>query len=213
MIGADLLRYADNQRYVIADFETEGLSLFHSRPWQLSYAICTNKTIEKIVTKYPLYKDINVSDEAARVTRFDKKRYLEIGEDPVKILTDFEDIALDPSISTVFHNGLGFDAYIWQTMRRLQGKPLDWSYVNNMVDTLCLSRAYRYSIQPDRQNFLSWQYKMLTMRSRQKGMGASLGAMCREFQIPYDERFAHDAEYDLNVTHQVFGKLIWALEV
>lgn len=213
MIGSDLLRYQDNQRYVIADFETEGLSLHHSRPWQLSYAICTNRQIESIVTKYPLYKDINVSDEAARVTRFDKKRYLEMAEDPVKILADFEAVVTDPSIFTVFHNGLGFDAYVWQTMRRLQGKPTDWTYINRMIDTLCLSRAYRHNMTPDRNDFLAWQYKMLTLRSRAKGFGASLGAMAREFQIPYDERFAHDSEYDLKITHQVFVKLIWSLEV
>lgn len=213
MIGASLLRYQDNQRYCIADFETEGLSLTRSRPWQLSYAICTNRHIEKIVTRYPLYEDLNVSDEAARVTRFDKKAYLAQAEDPIKVLADFEEVAMDSSVCTIMHNGLGFDGYVWQTMRRLQGKPLDWSFIPRLIDTLCLSRAYRFQIAPDLKAFTAWQYKMLTIRSKAKGMGASLGAMAREFQIDYDERYAHDSEYDLKVTHEVFKKLIWCLEV
>ncbi len=214
-LGADLLRYQDNQRFVIADFESEGLSLYRSRPWQLAYAICTTKTIESIHVCYPFYADLNVSEEAARITRFDKADYLARAEDPVKVLTDFEAVALDPSVKTVWHNGLGFDQYVWQTMRRLQGKPTDWSYSRQIVDTLALSRAYRHQIAPERgAGFTAWQYKMLSLRgSRAKGMGCSLGAMAREFEIPYDERRAHDAQYDTGIGHAVFNRLIWSLDV
>ena len=214
MIGSNLLRYQDDQKYCIFDFETSGLNLYHSLPWQLSYAICTNKTIEKTVTRYPFYKNLKVSDEAARITRFDKKHYLGVAEDPVLILKDFEDIAMDSSIKPLGHNICGFDAYIWQTMRRLQGKSTDWSFISRMIDTLALSRAYRNNITPDLTNFTAWQYKILNMPgSRKKGMGASLGAMAREFQIPYDEQFAHDASYDINVNFEVFKSLIWKMEV
>ncbi len=218
MIGSDLLRYADKQRFLIHDFETESLNLFAARPWQLSYALCTNKYIDKVITRYPLYTDINVSDEAARITRFDKKHYLSVGEDPVKVLADFEEIALDPSVLLLGHNVLGYDRYIWRTMRRLQGKPIGDAFnmdINSrLIDTLCLSRAYRHGIVPDLKDYAAWQYKALSIKgTRAKGMGCSLGAMAREFQIPYDERLAHDATYDTNVNFEVFKKLIIAVEV
>lgn len=213
MIGADLLRFQDYQRYLIFDIESEGLSLTRSRPWQLAYALCTNRAIEAMTVRYPLFKDINVSDEAARVTRFDKSTYLARGEDPAQVLRDFEEIAMDPSVLVVGHNILGFDAYVWQTLRRLHGLPTDWSYVPRMIDTLCLSRAYRFGLTPDLKAFTAWQYKMLTIRSKAKGMGASLGAMAREFEVPYDERQAHDAAYDLQINHKVFRQLVYKVEV
>jgi len=213
MIGSELLRFQDNQKYILFDYETEGLNLFASRPWQLSYAICNSRYIEKVITRYPLFKDINVSDDAARITRFDKKKYLQIGEDPAIVLRDFEELAMDPNYLLLGHNLMGFDNYVWQTLCRLQGKSIDWSFVARVVDTLCLSRAYRHQIAPDLKDFTAWQYKMLTLRTKGKGFGASLGAMAREFQIPYDERLAHDATYDCNINHKVFQKLIWSVEV
>lgn len=193
--------------------ETEGLNLGRSRPWQVAYAICTIKGIESVHVRYPLWPDINVNEEAARITRFDKALYLARAEPADKVLADFEQIALDPSYLLLGHNLLGYDVYPWQTWRRLCGRPEDWSFVSRIVDTLCLSRAYRFQITPDHSDLLAWQYKMLTVRSKAKGMGASLGSMAKAFDIPYDERMAHDAGYDTRVNHDVFKRLIWEVEV
>ncbi len=213
MIGADLLRYQDQQRYLLLDCETESLNLARTRPWQIAYAICSNKGVESVNVRYPFWADLSVSDEAARITRFDKADYLARAEDPSTILTDLETLLLDPSYLILGHNILGFDHYVLATWRRLCGRPTDWSWVPRTIDTLCLSRAYRFQIAPDRTDLLSWQYKMLTIRSKAKGMGASLGAMAREFGIEYDERRAHDAQYDTTVNHEVFKRLIWEVEV
>lgn len=213
MIGSELLRYQNDQKYLLIDTETEGLNLFASRPWQIAYTICTNKEIGKVNIRYPLWEDLKVSDEAARITRFNKQNYLSLAEKPEDILKDFEQLLLDPSYTIIGHNLLGFDIYILETLRRLTGRVTDWSYLPRIVDTLCLSRAYRHNIVPDLKNFTAWQYKMLTMRMKGKGFGASLGAMAREFKIDYNERLAHDAEYDCSINHQVFQKLLWAVEV
>jgi DNA polymerase III epsilon subunit-like protein len=214
MIGADLLRYQDNQRFLVLDGESNGLNLARSQPWQIAYAVCSLKQIEETVVRYPKWSDFVMSDEAAQVTRFDMKDYLSRAEDANEVLTDFEKLLLDPQYLIVGHNILGFDAYLIQTWRRLCGRSEDWSFVPRMIDTLALSRAYRYSQTPDRTNFLAWQYRMLSIRgSRAKGMGCSLGAMAREFQVPYDERLAHDAGYDIRVNHSVFNQLVWNLEV
>lgn len=213
MIGSSLLRYQDNQRYILWDVETEGLSLFHSRPWQIAYAICTNREIESINVRYPLWTDLNVGEEAARITRFDRKAYLAQAEPANEVLKDFETLIYDPSYLSIGHNILGYDNYVLQTWRRLCGRSEDWSYTDRTIDTLCLSRAYRFQIVPDHSDIVAWQYKMLTQRSKAKGMGASLGAMAREFNVDYDEHKAHDAEYDARCNHQVFNRLLWSVEI
>lgn len=214
MIGADLLRYQDDQRFLIIDGESNGLNLHASQCWQIAYSICTLTSIEATVVRYPKWPDMVMSDEAARVTRFDMKDYLSRAEDPNAVLTDFEKLLYDPQYLIVAHNGLGFDAYLIQTWRRLCGREVDWSFVERMIDTLALSRAYRHQHTPDRDNPLAWQYKMLSIRgTRTKGMGCSLGAMAREFGVEYDERRAHSADYDIDVTHKVLNKLVWSLEV
>ncbi len=213
MIGSNLLRYRDNQRYLLLDGESNGLNLHSSQPWQIAYSICTNKQIEATVVRYPKWPDFVMSDEAAQVTRFDMKDYLSRAEDANEVLTDFEKLLFDPQYLILGHNLLGFDAYLIQTWRRLCGRSEDWSFVPRIIDTLCLSRAYRFNIQPDHDNLLAWQYKMLTIRSKAKGMGASLGAMAREFGIEYDERRAHSAAYDISINHQVATKLFWSVEI
>lgn len=211
MIGSGLLRYADNQRFGLFDIESEGLNLAFTRPWQIAYIIFTNKTVEKVVNKHILWNDLNISDEAARVTRFDRQHYLSFAEDPHVVLAEFERDILDPTVIPVFHNGLGFDVYPLEVWRRACGKKTTWDYVSRCVDTNCLAKAYKKGIHPDRENFVAWQYKLQSFR--EKGLKTSLGVMAKEFGIPYDENKAHDALYDCDVNRQVFQKLIWSVEI
>lgn len=214
MIGADLLRYKKDQKYCVFDIETEGLNLLRSKPWQIAYMVYCNGNVEESRVRYPFWKDLSISKEAAEVTRFDKKSYLQNAEPPDKVLNDFEQIILDPSIMVVGHNILGFDLYIWQSWRRLNGLKTDWSVLDRSIDTFALARAYRHQHLPDKSNLIAWQYRMISIRgSRAKGMGCSLGSIAKEFNIPYDERQAHDAMYDIGVNKQVFNQLIWNIEI
>ncbi len=211
MIGASLLRYREDQRFLIYDFETEGLSLYHSRPWQISYAICTLKKIESIVVRHLDWPDLKVSDGAARITRFDMRTHKSIAEDPSVVLADFDALIYDSQYHPTGHNILGFDVYVHQTWRRLCGKTVDWSYVPRSLDTNALTKAYKKQFKPDLENLLAWQYKC--MHFREKGLKSSLGSVAREFGLEYDERYAHDAAYDCRVNHGVLNKLIWSLEI
>ena len=73
----DLLRYNDKQKYLIFDFETCNLNLVSqkNRPWQLSYIVATKNKILKKADHFLKWKDLKVSDGAARATRFDFKKY------------------------------------------------------------------------------------------------------------------------------------------
>lgn len=211
MIGSNLLRYRPDQRYLIFDVETEGLHLARTRPWQLAYAVCTLKGIESINVRHLNWPDLNVSLEAARVTRFDMATHMRIAEDPETVLRDFEALVNDPQYILTGHNILGFDAYVYQTWRRLCGRSLDWSFMPRMLDTNVLSKAYRKGFKPEHDNLPAWQYKVMAWR--EKGLKTRLGVMAREFGIEYDERYAHDAAYDVRVNHGVLNKLVWSIEV
>lgn len=73
MIGSDLLRYNKAQKYLVWDVETTSLNLAYALPWQISYAVFTLDKILDIQNKYIFWKDLQVSADAARITRFDKK--------------------------------------------------------------------------------------------------------------------------------------------
>ena len=56
-----LLRFKTNQKYIVFDFETEGLNLRYSKPWQLGFIVAQNK---KIIERHDIhidFEDLNVS--------------------------------------------------------------------------------------------------------------------------------------------------------
>lgn len=210
MIGANLLRFNTEQRYLMWDVETEGLNLFTSRPWEISYAICTAKAIESIVVRRLNWPNLRVSDEAARITRFNMADHLKRAEDPMVVLKDFESLALDEQYLPAGHNIMGFDGYVYRTWRRALGLPDDISLHHRFIDTNCLFKGYKKGFVPTGDRFV-YQWKLLNYR--EKGLKSSLGVCCREFGIPYDERQAHDAKYDTQVNHAVLKELIWKIEI
>ncbi len=212
MIGSELLRYSDSQLYCVFDTETEGLSLHFSRPFELSYSICTNKEVLSSHTRYIFWNDLRMSEDAARITRFDKKAYLSVAEDAKTVWNDFAKILYDKDIKLVGHNIINYDLYLLETMRRLIGEKQDMSYVNRFIDTLSLSKAYKCGLTPDNDNFLSWQYKLCNFWPP-KGVKTSLSAMCKEFNIPVDESKTHEASYDIYLNYKVFQQLLWKMEI
>ncbi len=211
MIGENLLRYKYNQKFIVADVETEGLNLATTRAWQLSYAICNYKEIESINIRHLNWPNLLVSNEAAFVTRFNMHHHLSIAEDPKDVLLDFEKILYDPQYIIVGHNWLGFDCFVLNSMRKRIGLKSDWSYLSRVIDTHALSKAFQKGWVPDKENLLSWQYKMINYR--EQGLKSSLGYMAKKFEIDYDEKQAHDAKYDTIINFNVLKKLIKEVEI
>lgn len=212
MIGSSLLRYKKEQKYLLFDFESEGLNLLRSRPWQLSYAICTINEIESINVRHFMWPNLKVAAEAAQITRFNMTEHLKLAEPPELILSDFDNLLYNPNYIPVAQNGLGFDIYIHRLWRLLCGQKTDWSYLPRFIDTMCLSKAYR---KPFAQtgNRLIWQYKLLNEKIPKTFGGVSLGAMCRAFDLEYDINKAHDARWDVKYMHSLLNKLLWSIEI
>lgn len=216
MIGTELLRYKKDQLFAAMDYETEGLNLLNSRPWQLGYVRFTlDKNIE-VVNKYIYWKDLKVSAKAAAITRFDINDYKQKAEDPKKVYEEWADIRNSNSVKIVNQNWLGYDEMIENVWRRNIGLKPSYDYIYQpykTYDTLALSRAIKKNIKPDTSSseaFLAWQFRMLSIREKLK---CSLGAIGKELGINFDELGLHNAVNDTILNAEVFRKQVWTLEL
>tara|TARA_B100001094_G_C18140111_1_gene777352 strand:+ start:653 stop:1288 length:636 start_codon:yes stop_codon:yes gene_type:complete len=207
-----LLRFKTNQKYIVFDFETEGLNLRYSKPWQLGFIVAQNK---KIIERHDIhidFEDLNVSKDAARVTGFSWEIYNKKKKDKNKVLSFFDKFLYNPEYLIIGHNVIGYDIYIHNILRKACGQPTDYSYLNRVIDTNCLSKAYRLGLKTaDSNNLTLWQYKLNNYIKR--GMKTSQIAMLKEFDIEFNKDKLHDAIYDVEMTLKLFHKLIWNIEV
>ncbi len=212
MIGEDLLRYNKKQRYFLEDYETEGLNLYFSRPWQTAWMIFSlEEGIIEESDNYPWWPDLNVTAGAAIITKFNYNDYKAKAKDPKEILKIHDERLYDPSMIVIQHNGLRFDTHVHCTYRRLMGQKRDLSFMNRYIDTSQLIRGDKLGYKPDRNNFLSWMYKVSNVRKTGlKSNGKSVG---EELGIEHDYDNLHDAICDNRLIHKIFLKYIWKVEL
>lgn len=210
----NLLRFNNDQKYMVFDFETCNLNLasLNNKPWQLSFIVSERGRVTEKLDYWLKWKDLKMSPEAAKITGWTKKKYESKAVDPVEPLKHFEKYLYDDSYIKVAHNGLGFDVYIHAIYRELLGIKRDFSYLKNFIDTNCLAKAIKSEISYNKsQDFLAWQYKLTSLRKR--GLKTSLLQCCKDYDIPFDPKKLHDALYDIQKNYEVFKKLIWNIEI
>jgi hypothetical protein len=210
----NLLRFKKNQNYICFDFETCHLNLLNSenKPWQLGYGLFKGKKVHKMCDHFIKWNTLNVSPEAAKICRFDRTRYEKKATDAVKILEEFEKYLYDPSYLIIGHNLLGFDVYIHNIYRKLLKKDADYSYVDRIIDTNCIAKAAKEKIKKSKnERLINWQYKLNEFRKR--GLKTNQKQLLKDYDIKFDENKLHDARYDINMTFQIFNKLIWEVEI
>ena len=208
-----LLRFDKDKTYVLIDCETENLCLnsMHNLPWQI--AMIKTKG-EKILDTKDYYvkwdRPINVSKEAARITKFNQKKY------------DSSSVMYDEIFPTVFdwlegcdhvlgHNLLGFDIYLIKDYYLKMGKPYH-ALMNKIIDTLAVARGIKSGTpyKPD-VDFLEYQYRMINFR--QKGVKTNLAQLGKDYSIDHDYDKLHDALVDLELNLKVWNKLKWNIEI
>ena len=210
----NLLRFKKNQNYICFDFETCHLNLLNSenKPWQIGYGLFKGKKTQKICDHFIKWNTLNVSPEAAKICRFNRAQYEKNATDAVKILEEFEKYLYDPSYLIIGHNLLGFDVYIHNIYRKLLKKDADYSYVDRIIDTNCIAKAAKEKIKKSKnERLINWQYKLNEFRKR--GLKTNQKQLLRDYDIKFDENKLHDARYDINMTFQIFNKLIWEVEI
>lgn len=215
MIGSDLTRYLDRQKCLLVDFESIGLNLANSLPWELSYSVATLRAdIISSRTDLIRYPNFRISEEAARINHFNRETYDATAQDPREVWDRFATLLYDPEYRILGHNLLGFDVYMINVLRKHLGMRPDYSFVPRIVDTLALSKAYKRTIVPDVTSplaFQSWQYRMIDFRLP-RGVKVNLGAMCKELGVEFDETLAHGSGYDISRNWLIYKKLVYLME-
>lgn len=208
----DLLRFKFDQKYIIFDTETEGLNLVSSKPWQLAWIEAKGKKIVKKQNRFLKWDDLNVSDDAARITGFNKKEYLSKAEDPEKVYKEFIDLIMDDDVIIVGQNLLGYDIYMLGVIARNLGIEIDYSFISRILDTKVIATALaKGNKTPDKGDMLTWQLRYLNYRER--GLKTNQKFLLQHYEIPFDENQLHDALYDIEKNFEIFQKQLWELDV
>ena len=212
-MNEDLLRYNKEAVFCTYDFEGESLNLYASKPWQFA---CILATQDKIIEKHDIFikwPNLNLSKGAEIVTKIDYARWEREGiapKDALKIING----CFNKGDYIVGHNLLGYDNHIYRSMcRMLKREPLPAH--NKILDTFCLMKglAERLDIPYQKgSDLLEYQMKMVHKIVRKRGF-ATLGALCKLFDIDYDKNKAHDALYDVEVNFKAFKKMLWKIEI
>jgi len=208
----DLLRFKFDQKYIIFDTETEGLNLVSSKPWQLAWIEATGKKIIKKQNRFLKWHDLNVSDDAARITGFNKQDYISKAEDPEKVYKEFMDLIMDEDVIIVGQNILGYDIYMLGVIARNLGVEIDYSFISRILDTKVIATALgKGNKTPDKDDMLTWQLRYLNYRER--GLKTNQKFLLQHYEIPFDENQLHDALYDIEKNFEIFQKQLWELDV
>jgi len=208
----DLLRFKFDQKYVIFDTETEGLNLVTSKPWQLAWIEATGKKITKKQNRFLMWDDLNVSEDAAKVTGFNYNNYAKQAEDPLVVYKEFMDLISQDDIIIVGQNLLGYDIYILGVIARKLGLDIDYSFVNRIFDTKAIATALaKGNKTPDKDDFIAWQIKWLNYRER--GLKTNQKRLLEYYDIKFDEKKLHDALYDIEKNFEIFTKQLWELDI
>jgi len=208
-----LIRFDEDKTFVFIDCETENLCLnsFNNLPWQIAMIKTKGGQILDSKDYYVGWdRDVNVSVEAARITRFNPVDYDKRKIKFEEIFPTIEDW-LDNADYIVGHNILGFDIYLIKDFYNYVGK--DYRHLmSKIIDTNCIARGIKFEL-PYRtsENFLEYQYKLV--HERRKGIKTNLTALGREFQIEHDYDRLHDALVDLELNLKVWNQLKYQLEM
>lgn len=199
-------------KYIVIDTETESLNLRYSRPWQCAWLVVEKGKIIEEHNHFIYFKDLYVSEGAAKHTGFSEKKYKELAEDPIKVGKILENYLYN-DYYIIGQNYLFFDAYQIATWFRECGLNVNFDYIKKIYDILALGRAYKKNVKfPDKkEDIIYWQYQWINYRER--GLKARLGDLCKTFDIDYSEELAHDGLYDSYRTDEVFRKLYWSMDI
>ena len=208
-----LLRFQSRQKYMVFDFETCNLNLCdrNNKPWQLGFIICKGDEVQEEHNYLIKWDDLNVSPDAAKITGFNRAKYDKNSIDANEVLSIFEKYLYDPQYIKLGHNLLGFDIYIHSIFRKCLGKEPEFSYLDKLIDTLCIAKAIHQEINPPKEKLLAWQYKLNSLIL--KGKKSSIKALCKYYDLEFNEKKLHDAIYDVKMNYKIFRKQIWDLEL
>lgn len=217
-LGEKLLRYDEKQKYLIWDVESCSLNLGlpNNKVWQLSFIICNKNKILDEYNFFPWWENIQVSRDAARITRFNFENYKRNSSDPAESLKKFESFLYDPEFLSVGHNHYNFDFYLHNLYRKNLGLNSDYSYIYNgsgAIDTNAVARAIKTNVKipENKMSRISMMWKLSSLR--QKGLKTSILQLLKDENIPYDENELHDGIVDCRKNYEIFKRQLFQVEI
>jgi DNA polymerase III epsilon subunit-like protein len=208
-----LLRYDKSKTFVFIDLETFNLCLnfCHNLPWQIGMIKAKGDFKTDSKNFYIKWNtDLKISDDAARITRYDHKKVQKEGLDIKEAFPTIKDW-LDHADYIVGHNILGFDIFLIKELYESMG--CHWDHLmNKIIDTNCIARGIKYGTQyKPNTDLLEYQYK--TYHTKRKDVKSSLTFLGKENSIDHDYDKLHDAINDLDLNLKVWNKLKWQIEL
>jgi DNA polymerase III epsilon subunit-like protein len=195
-----------NQKYIVFDIESDGLSLHNSLPWQLAWNVYEGNRLVKSYDEYIDWPDFKVSDFIIKLTGFSYPEYNKRKRPPEEVLKKFQAYLYNPEYMVIGQNLIGFDQFLIATLQRKCGHLQDFTWLRRLLDTRCLGMAYREGLEkPKSGSLLSWQYKILHDRSLKAKV--SQLAQLKHFGIEFDEKLLHNATVDCEMTFKIFQEL------
>ncbi len=85
-----------NQKYIVFDTETEGLNLFSSKAWQLSWIVCQGNKILETHDEFIAHKELNIPTVVKNITGFDWDSYNSKSKSLSAVWSMFEKHLFDP---------------------------------------------------------------------------------------------------------------------
>lgn len=219
MIGTGLSRYTKDQQWLVLDFESAGLNAWGSLPWEIAWGTGTLESGLKTTVRMLRWEGFTISPHLALKTHFDPRRYAAEARDPREVWEEFSPVLYSDLHRPCGHNILGFDIHMISVWRRLMGMQPDHSWRGGLggrrvaLDTLALSKATLKGWTPDISSpeaMLRWQVQSLNWVER--GLKASLGAMCEHYGIAYDRVAAHSALYDIERNGLLLREIVKTVE-
>ena len=208
-----LLRYNKDKTFVFIDLETFNLCLnfCHNLPWQVGMIKAKGDFKTDSKNFYIHWDtDLKISQDAARITRYDHKK---VEREGLKIKDAFPTIKdwLDHADYIIGHNTIGFDIYLIKEYYKSMG--CNWHHlINKFIDTNAVARGIKYGIPYNsKESLTEYQYKIY--HTKRKNIKSSLTALGKENGIEHDYDKLHDAINDLDLNLKVWNKLKWQIEV
>lgn len=211
-MNKNLLRFDQDKKLVFFDAETFNLCLnfCHNLPWQIAFIELENN---KIINKHDILikwdTDLKISDEAAKITKYNHKKVQELGVPPKECFDVMKGL-FDGADYILGHNIFGFDIYLVKEYYKQMNDPSWKKLLPKFIDTNCLAKSIKMDIPlHSNDNLTTYQYKLYHKKG--KGTKTNLKALGKEYSIEHDYENLHNALVDLELNIKVWGKLKYSL--
>lgn len=200
------------QKFVVFDFETEGLNLKYSRPWEISYVIGQGTKVLKEEQIYVDVPSLNLSSKVKKLTGFNQEKYDRTKIPAAVAWKKIWPLFSDPDNLLVGQNIINFDLFMIGILAEMAEEEIDYSVLDRFVDTRWLYLAYKNKIEKPRHgSLIEWQMRLSNNRDL-KGRSSQL-TMLKEFGIEFDKDKLHDGLYDCQKSWEIFCQLKKVLEL